>query len=102
MAWYRFFVFSQVPLVRASENPDVSSREARPSSGAWAKPNSYILLFVFPLTIQPSDIPPSFEGISPHSEGFTARSVSAKLQHKQRRTAHDDHSVAASDAGSNE
>ena len=45
MAWYRFFVFSQVPLVRVSENPDVSSLEARPSSGARAKPNSTYLTF---------------------------------------------------------
>ena len=30
MARYRFFVFSQIPLVRVSENPGVSSREALP------------------------------------------------------------------------
>ena len=64
-------------------------------------PTPPILLFMFPLTIQLADSP-SFEGISPHSEGFTPRSVSAKLQHKQRRTAHDDHPVDASDGRSSE
>jgi hypothetical protein len=29
---------------------------------------------------------PSFEGLSPHSEEYTLKSVNERLQHKQRRT----------------